>query len=45
MLWTEAAHVITFAEHLEIWCIKTGKKDERGLGQSPKHSEQAAQQQ
>lgn len=31
-LWTEAAHTITPAQHLEIGCTKAGKKDERGLG-------------
>lgn len=32
MLWTEAAHGITSAQHLEIGCTKAGKKDEQGPG-------------
>lgn len=31
MLQTEAAHIITYGQHLENGCTKAGKKDERGL--------------
>lgn len=37
MLWTEAAHIITAAQHLETGCTKAGKKDQQGIGPESQH--------